>query len=237
MPTIQSVAQSLAPDAHVALFLLDASSVGGGSYHFVQGRKTGGDVSYGGQTYTAIDIDFKGLETSGVGALPTPSLVLANTNLVPQAMVNTWGDLLGCVVYRWRTFARYLDGGASPDGAAYFGPDTFKIDRKVTENAVFIEWQLSAAIDQEGKLLPGRQIIRDTCMWRYRIYNAGTDAFDYSKAICPYTGTTNYDINDQVTALKKDDVPSRRLSCCKTRFGANAALPFGGFPGVARVRA
>lgn len=234
MTAIQTEVQSLSPDDHVSLFVLDATFVGGTTMHFVQGSEHDGPVTFGEIPYVALDVEFTGLETSGVGALPTPTIKVGNSDGVFQAMLNTFGGLEGSTVHRIRTYRKFLDGGSEADPQAYFGPDTFRIERKVIENNSNIEWELSAAIDQEGKQIPGRQVVRDTCLWRYRIYNGSAGGFDYSKAQCPYTGAQSYDINDAPVALAANDVPSRRLSCCRTRFGRANPLPFGGFPGVAR---
>lgn len=234
MTSIQQEAQRLSPDAIISLFMLDTTSLGGTFMYFVQGSENDGPVSFNGIEYSAVDVEFEGMETSGVGALPTPTIRVGNTDGLFQALINTWGDMLGCTIHRVRTYRKFLDSGESPDGQAYFGPDTFRIERKQAENSVFIEWELSAAIDQEGKQLPGRSVIRDTCPSRYRFWNAGTASFDYSKAQCPYVGSQSYDINDLPVSDPSKDVPSRRLSCCRTRFGRANPLPFGGFPGVAR---
>ncbi|MFA9261794.1 MAG: phage minor tail protein L [Undibacterium sp.] len=231
---MRSVAQSLTTDAIVSLFTIDTSSFGGQVYNFVQESNQASPVLFNGVSYTPVDVKFEGLEVSGVGALPSPKITLANNNGMFQAIINTYGDLLGCPFYRIRTFSRFLDGQPTADPTAFYGPDIFRIERKSSESPFAIEWELSAAIDQQGKMIPGRQIIRDTCLWRYRTWN-GT-AFSYAKTQCPYTGSQSYDINDQPVANGSLDVPSRRLSCCKKRFGVNAPLPFGGFPGAARVR-
>ena len=237
MSTIQSVSQSLRPDGMVSLFRLDTTSIGGPVLHFVQSSFEGEPVLYDGVEYLPTDVEFNGLETSGVGALPRPRLRLSNANGVWRGIVNTYGDLLGCMVYRFRTHERFLDGQPEADPLAYRGPDVFLIERKASENSVFTEWELSASIDQEGKMLPGRQIIRNTCLFRYRAYQANSGTFDYSRAICPYAGDRYYDINDIEVFSPAEDVPSRRLSCCRKRFGNNNPLPFGGFPGAGRVRA
>lgn len=193
----------------------------------------GSDIFFGGIPFTAIDIVFEGLETTGVGALPQPTMKLANSDGVIQAIVNTYGDLNGCILKRTRTYAKFLDGQPNADPSAFFGPDVFAVEQKTSETPTEFVWSLSAAIDQQGKMLPGRVIIRDTCLWRYRIWNATTGNYDYSKAQCPYTGAQAYDINDEPTTPDKDQ-PSRGISCCKLRFGAKNPLPFGGFYGVAR---
>lgn len=245
MPSIESVLQSSETGARVALFRLDTTVIGGGVLYFCQAaheRDGSGNpiastpVVFNGITYTPVDIQFEGFETSATGALPTPKMSLSNVDGVWQSVINTYGDLTGCTIQRIRTFERFLDGRPDADPLAFIGPDTFRVERKTAENKIFIEWELSAAIDQEGKKLPGRTVIRDTCLWRYRRYDAALTAFDYSRAQCPYTGSTYYDANDEVVVGAANDVPSRRLSCCKARFGNNVGLPFGGFPGAARVR-
>ncbi len=233
MVTVYQSAQSLNPKARIELFRLDTSKVGGGMLFFVQGTDASEAIRFGGQEYQPVDIEFEGLEVSGAGSLPTPTIRLANTDGIAQSAINTWGDLLGCELRRIRTFKNFLDGQPDADPTAFFGPDVFLVERKVTENNVYIEWELSAAIDQEGKRVPGRQVIRDTCLWRYRSWTGSN--FDYSLAQCPYTGNQAYDVNNLPTTPDKDR-PSRTLSCCKTRFGESAPLPFGGFPGVGRVQ-
>lgn len=234
MADIQQEAQKLSPSGIISLFTLDTTSIGGPIMHFVQGSQSASPVSYGGVAFQPMDVQFEGLETSGQGAMPTPTISISNVDGIIQAVVNTWGSLNGCLLHRVRTYTRFLDGQPDADPTAFYGPDTFRVERKAVETSAMIQWELSAAIDQEGKQLPGRVVIRDTCLWRYRVWKEATGTFDYSKAQCPYVGTQAFDINDQPVADPSKDFPSRRLGCCKARFGANQPLPFGGFPGVAR---
>jgi lambda family phage minor tail protein L len=234
MVTIYQTAQRLSPGEYVSLFRLDLTSVGGGVEYFTQGAEISDTVKFDGISYQPMDVEFTGLEVTGQGALPTPTIRLANTDGIAQNAVNTWGDLLGCEVRRIRTFKRHLDGQPDADPGAFFGPDVFLIERKASENPVYIEWELSASIDQEGRMIPGRMVVRDTCLWRYRAWNKSVLNFDYSKAQCPYTGNRYYDINNNPTTADKD-TPSRTQTCCETRFGRGNVLPFGGFPGAGRV--
>jgi lambda family phage minor tail protein L len=236
MVQISQEAQRLDPSAIVSLFTLDATSLGGPVMRFVKSSQSDGPVTFQAIDYEPTDVDFEGLETSGIGAPPTPKIKLAITNRVVEALVSTYGDLNGCALSRIRTFARFLDGESDADPNAFFGPDLYRVERKSDDNPEFIEWELSTSIDQEGKMIPGRVIIKNTCMWRYRMWNpdknGGAGGWDYSKAQCPYTGSKKYDINNQEVSAGKNDYPSRTLECCKTRFGKNQPLPFGGFPGV-----
>lgn len=233
--SLHSVIQTPNPGERVELFRFDTSFIGGPVLYFCQSAKETTGVTFAGQYYTPVDVDFTDLETSSEGQLPTPKLKIRNTNGVIQGVVNAYGDLVGCAVQRVRTFRRFLDGETEADPSAFFGPDTFRVERKTSENPIFIEWELSAAIDQEGKLLPGRVVLRDTCLWRYRIWNPVAGDFDYSTAQCPYTGSASYDRTGQMTTSDKDQC-GRRLSDCELRFGVGNPLPFGGFPGAARVR-
>lgn len=238
---IREQAQKSLPGEIISLFKLDTTSIGGSVYFFCQSSDLDANsmdpVSFGGQQYTPVDVEFSGLETNGVGTLPTPTIKLSNVGTgLFQAMINTYGDLLGCTLQRVRTFKRFLDDGAEPDPTAYYGPDTYRVERKVSENVEFIEWELSASIDQEGAMLPRRVVIRDTCLWRYRRHRAVSDTFDYSKAQCPYTGSRYYDrLGNEVTQRSQDEC-GRKLTDCELRFGRKAVLPFGGFPGVQRTR-
>jgi len=232
MPDINSEIQKLDPSALIQLFQLDCTSVGGPVLHFSMSAEVDGPVVFGGTSYTAIDISFEGMETTGVGALPQPSLILANTDGLIQAAVNTYGDLNGCELTRVRTFARFLDGAPEADDTSFIGPDIFKIERKSADLPESITWELSAAIDQEGVMLPGRAAVRNTCLFQYRAYN-GVD-FDYTNAECPYTGGTFWDEFNQLTTDKSKDRPARNKTCCTNRFGVGARLPFGGFPGMGR---
>jgi lambda family phage minor tail protein L len=81
--------------------------------------------------------------------------------------------------------------------------------------------------------LPRRQVLRDTCLHTYRVWN-GT-AFDYSRATCPYTGSATFAADDTVSDNAHDRC-SRLVSGCKERFGETAVLPTRAFPGVARYR-
>lgn len=238
--SLTATSQSLNPGEEIILLRLDATKVKAGIYYFTKADKGGAPISFGGQTYQPIDIVLSDFKVNAGGTLPTPKIQIANSDSVIQGLVNTYGDLCGAEIRRVRTFRRFLDGEAEADPTAYLGPDVFRIERKSNENPVFIEWELSAAIDQEGKMLPGRQYLRDVCTQRYRFYDptnpsAHPDGFVYAAIMpCPYTGTNCWTSTGEATT-KANDSCGRRVADCKLRFGENAALPFGGFPGISRV--
>lgn len=238
--TFTQESQSLTPSAKIALFRLDVSSIGGPVVFFTTSVLPGEtSVIFGGQAYTPIDISIEGFEVNAGGVLPTPKMKIANSDLFIQSLINQFGDLAGCELRRVRTYARFLDGQSDADPTAFMGPDVFLVDRKTDEGPDFIEWELSAAIDQEGKMLPGRQFIRDICTRRYRTYDptnaaAAADGFVYPKIFpCKYTGAASFDALGATTTSANDNC-GRRLSDCKLRFPPNA-LPTGAFPGIGRV--
>jgi lambda family phage minor tail protein L len=242
MTALTELSQSPTPGARVALYRLDASSVGGTVLYFCKGAFGDDPVVFDSIPYTPIDITVSDFEVNAGGALPTPKMMVSNTDMIIQGMINAFGDLNGCEIRRIRTFERFLDGQPDADPTCFIGPDVFRVERKSQENKHFVEWELSAAIDQEGKMLPGRQVLRDTCVKRYRTYNpshpdAEVDGFVYSTVNpCPYTGAEAFTAQGEPTTAANDRCSRQLNSGCKLRFGENQPLPFGGFPGVARVR-
>lgn len=239
--SLSAATQDLSLTEKISLYRLDATSVGASIYYFVKATEdTTFGVTFGGQLYRAIDINVEGFEVNAGGVLPTPRMSIANSDMFVQSLVNQFGDLAGCELRRVRTFRRFLDGHADADPAAYLGPDVFRIERKSDENPVYIEWELSAAIDQEGKMLPGRQYIRDVCTRRYRVYDpanprAAGDGYVYPTIFpCKYTGTGAFTELGVATTAANDKC-GRKISDCQLRFGANNALPMGAFPGIGRV--
>jgi lambda family phage minor tail protein L len=98
--------------------------------------------------------------------------------------------------------------------------------------AAFIEWELAPATDQEGVLLPRRQVLSQYCTHTYRRWN-GT-AFVYGS--CPYTGSQFFTEQGTSTNDPAKDKCSRRLDTgCIKRFGNNP-LPTRAFPGVLQNR-
>lgn len=233
--TIEESKQSLSPGRRVELYDFDATDIGGSSYNFVSSFVEEQPVAWRGKIYTPIPIKASGFEVSGKGVLPTPSLQISNILLLPGSIINSLGDPLGAKITRWVTFEQYLDTGETPSANDYIDPQIFYIERKVNQNRVFVEFELSSAMDQHGRELPKRQVLRDTCPLVYRKYNSTTAEFDYTKATCPYAGTQYYKANGDSTTNPALDVCGKRLLECKKRFGDNP-LPFGGFPAVSRIR-
>jgi lambda family phage minor tail protein L len=231
---IASAAQSLAPGDRIALFTLDLSPIGiNEAWRFTNSVGTGGVVNFQGQSYYPADVQVEGFEYNGQGQLPQPKVRISNATLFLAGTAIANGDLIGANFIRIRTFRQFLDDGVSADEAACFAPDIYCVEQKSAMNKLYIEWTLSARMDQQGIQLPRRLVYRDTCTYRYRRWT-GT-AWDYSKATCPYSGGGCFTRN-RVPTGPAGDVCGKMLADCKARYG-QAVLPFGGFPGVSSVKA
>jgi phage-related protein len=108
----------------------------------------------------------------------------------------------------------------TPDPTAEFPREIYFVDRKTKENAEMAEFELAAAFDLAGVRAPKRQCISNICQWVYR------------SAECGYTGSAYFNANDNPVGSPAQDVCGKRLNSCRARFGFNAELPFGSFPGI-----
>lgn len=226
---LQSEIQSLSPSALIELFELDMTPKGGTKSYFHAGTNAlMQPVTWQGVQYVALPIETEGFDVSSKGVLPRPKMRIANINGLFSAEVRAKDDLIGCKVTRRRTFARYLDAVNFPNGNPYADPnqkfqdDVWFVDRKVNENKYMIEWELASVFDLQGVMLPYRQVIQNTCPWKYR------------GAECGYTGTAYFDRNDNAVGSASGDQCGKRLKSCEIRFAGSSFIPFGGFPGATR---
>lgn len=227
--SIASEIQKLSPSALVDLYVVDLSKYGGGLFRFHAGtNELGGDVVWQGQTYIRLPIEVKGFEARTTGALPRPTISISNISGIMAAAARDYGGFLGCKLVRKRTFARFLDavnftsGNASADPTQALADEVWFFDRKVSENAMVLTYELSSALDLAGVRLPRRQIIQNCCAWTYR------------SAECGYAGGAVAKDDDTPTTDLAQDRCSKSLTGCKKRF--SGTLPFGGFPGCGLVR-
>lgn len=219
----------------VELFEVDLSPLGiAEQYYFHNGvNELGNDVVFDGITYTRYPLEASGFEKSGNGQQPRPMLRAANIDGLLGGLAREYQDLVRATVTRRRTFAKYLDavnfddGNPEADPNAALPDEIWFIERKASEDKLWVTWELVSALDLEGVQLPRRLCIQNTCMWK--------TIGGYRGAYCGYAGGPVADINDEpVTSLEEDNCGGR-LNSCRLRFG-NDELPFGGFPGVGMVR-
>lgn len=193
-------------------------------------------ISFRGNQYSPMPITVSSMEWSGQGKLPRPILRVSNIGGLAGALVIANGDLCGAQVTRLRTTREFLDDGESADASAFVEPDIFLIDRKSAHNKLYVEFELAAALDQQGLKLPRRVMLRE-CDLIYRQWvTSAANVTGFVYGTCPYAGGNYFDQAGNAVATPAQDVCGHRLSDCLARFGQNAKLPFGGFPGINVVK-
>lgn len=241
-PGPASEVQKLAPDAMIELYNLDTTFNGGDlSLFWTPSVKISYPapplrIAFGGQQYEPYPIEADGFEWRGKGPAPRPRIRVSNIDNIAGSLVISYGDLVGAKITRTRTFARFLDGWPNADPSSFIEPDVWYIERKTAHNQLMLEWELSSILDQQGRMLPNRQCMRDTCTHSYREWNETTGAFDYTGISCPYTAGAFFTEDGAPTDASRDKC-GKRLQDCKQRGDVMGwvNLPTWAFPGLARV--
>jgi lambda family phage minor tail protein L len=192
-----------------------------------------GTIQWNTYEYWPFPIEAEGFSYSGKGTLPRPTVRVANSEgaitsiLAEVNAFNPGNDLIGAKFTRIRTLARFLDGAnftsgtnpyGTPDPLSTLPDEVFYVDRKSLETRQLVEFELVARYDLTGIRAPKRQCLK-RCGWIYR-----GDG-------CGYMGNNYFDENDNQVAASEDKC-GQRLTSCKARFGENAELPYGGYPGI-----
>lgn len=200
-----------------------------------------GAVVWLGNTYVPLPISFEGADVTGKGAVPRPTLTVANNAFTISGLINLYGTIRGSIITRWQTFSQYLDLGSHPDPLAMLPIDQWRVDRIIKMNKIEAQLECRSFFDFQGKLLPSRQVMRDYCWQHYRVWDAATNTFNYTNVTCPYTGSTYFDPTNAHTSNPAQDQCSKNLAACKLRFSTappvgagvpGTKLPFMGFPGA-----
>lgn len=224
---------NLEPSAIIELYELDLTSFPGGQIlRFHAGtNELRQDLFWAGNTYYRYNIEISGISQSSSGAFPRPSIKVANIMGEISILLMQYGDLIGAKLTRIRTLKKYIDAinfvsGVNPsaDPNAKLAYDVFYIERKVNESFDIVEFECVSPLDLSGLKLPRRQIIQNSC------------PFKYKSSDCGYAGAAMFDKIDMPTADPLKDSCGKKLKSCKLRFGENAELPFGGFPGAGLIR-
>lgn len=186
---------SLAPSTLLSLFILDASFLGGPTLYFYDGTNMNyTSVVFNGVSYMGLPLQVEGFELDGKGTLPRPKLRCANLNGLVSSYLLANDDLAGAKVIRRRVFARFIDNQnfpnnknpyGSPDPTAAYPDDIFYVNRKVTENKQYVEFELATSLEIDNVKLPNRQILAGICSFKYR-----------DPETCGYTGIPIADKNN-----------------------------------------
>ncbi|WP_353614098.1 phage minor tail protein L [Mangrovibacter phragmitis] len=184
-------------------------------------------IIWQGYTYEPYPYELKGVELSSTGAQPTPTLSVGNVGNYVTALCLRYDDLVQAKVKIHTTLAKYLDAANWTAGNVNASPNDervqlFYVNTKTVETRIQVDFELCSPFDIQSLQLPSRQIT-PVCTWCMRgLYRTGTG--------CDYAGTRYFTKAGESTDNPALDVCGGRLADCKLRFGADQALPFGGFP-------
>lgn len=177
--------------------------------------RRGGDqdsliIFWQGHGYLAYPMEATGFSTKGDNTLARPRLKIANRDLAISKYLSVHNNLVGAKVVRKRTFAKFLDGsnfqgGENPyfntatnepasDPTAYLPDQTFYINRRITENKMVVELELSTPLELSNVYVPNRNVYSNVCSWLYRgygcRYNLKPKTTALSKPFLDSEGTT-----------------------------------------------
>ena len=176
---IVSDLQNANPSSIIELFTLQLDNALHGAttiyrFHAGSSLKDNGEIVWAGNSYQRFPIKAEGFEY-GKGQLPRPTLTVSNALgtitaiLISVNTATTGNDLTGATVTRIRTLARFIDAVnfpsnvnpyGTPDATAEFPQEIFVIDRKVSENREFVQFELASVLDLAGIRAPTRQCTR-----------------------------------------------------------------------------
>ncbi|EMA2752298.1 phage minor tail protein L [Escherichia coli] len=228
---IKADIQSLSPSSLIELFVLDLSiTTSGGELFFHAGtNQLSQPIIWQGQKYNPWPVTASGFDKSGQGTLPRPKIQISNFGGMVSAEVQGNDDLVGCKIIRKLTLARFLDaenfenGNPAADPQQHFPDEIWFVEQKVLETHEVVEFELSSVFDLMGVQLPYRQIIKNSCPWKYR----GPE--------CGYTGPY-FDKSNNPTSMSGDDFCAKRYDSCYARrdYFADGIIHYGGFIGATR---
>lgn len=232
MSTIAAELAKLSPSARIDLYVIDLTPLNGPLIRLHAGlNKLMQPVVWQGEQYVGFPIQAEGFDVRADGTQPRPTITASNLYGSLNAAVREYNRLVGARLIRKRTRARFLDavnfpGGVNPDAdpTAAIADDVWVFDRIGNRDKFRISWELANPLDQPGRVVPARQCRNTVCTWEYR------------SADCGYAGLPVAKADDTPTSNPTEDRCSLLVSGCKLRFGADALLPIGIFPGVGLLR-
>jgi lambda family phage minor tail protein L len=225
----------------VDLYEIDLSTAGfTGVLYMTPSEQLGNEIVYGGNIYTARPIVMAGFDRSSQAQPPEPTLTLSNVDKGGNALLLSYGNLIGAKVTRRRTLSKYLDN--LPDGtpnplaswADQFVPEIWFIEQKTDDNRTYVQWRMKSILDLDGIEIPARRVLKSFCERVYRVADPDqAGAFKYATTrACPYSGASSWD-------RFGDPCPPDQDECDKTHKGCALRFPNGlvtwAFPGADRI--
>lgn len=148
-----------------------------GVYYFHSGSLFGGSIWWQGRLYSSLALEIEENESSVTAGLNRPKITIANPDYIISDIMKQYNDLRAAVLYRQKTFVRFLDdanfeGLENPwgeaDSSAQISNQRFLVSRKVQENKYSVVLELTSPLDMDTIYLNGRRIMSKYCSWTYR---------------------------------------------------------------------
>jgi len=148
-----------------------------GVYYFHSGSLFGGSIWWQGRLYAPLALEIEDNESSVTAGLNRPKLTVANPDYIISDIMKQYNDLRAAVIYRQKTFVRFLDdanfeGLENPwgeaDSSAQISNQRFLVSRKIQENKYSVLLELTSPLDMDTIYLNGRRIMSKYCSWTYR---------------------------------------------------------------------
>jgi len=150
--------------------------------------------------YAVIPVKTDGFELKNDGAIPRPSLSIANVSSVLKNAIGNFDyqSLLGLKVVRRTTLKKYLygeSGDANPP--VEFPRQVYYVDRIKTRTKLSVEIELVSPFDLENVRIPARVVHADRCSFEYQGASLHHPKYKRAQSGCawdieskqePYTG-------------------------------------------------
>jgi len=119
------------------------------------------DVEWDNQTWEAFPLAVSLPEESEGGGAPQGELALGNADRVAQALLDSYGGLVGSKVTLYLVNHDYLSNTADKLEFSFEVLEAF-------ESAPAVRLALGSPADIQGIYLPGRKLLPDYCQWKYK---------------------------------------------------------------------
>ena len=151
----------------------------GGVTNYFHGENTDSPLRFLSRDYQPFPMMIEGIEVTGDGASPRPTLTLPNVNSLfrsdSELTISKIEDLVGGKVVRHQTLSKYVGIGAGSGNDAtnnYELPKaTYIIDRVASKNRLMVQLELASPFDLSGVRVPSRQVTGKYCAWVYKGYD------------------------------------------------------------------
>lgn len=122
------------------------------------------------RTYIACPVEAKGFEATQDGAIPRPTVQIAN---IQGALKNAIGDfnyqeILGLKCIRRTTLRKHLYDVDTSNPPVEFARQVYYVDRIKTRTKMAVEIELVSPFDLENVRIPARVVHADRCSFQYQ---------------------------------------------------------------------